>query len=270
MSNPGERDDAPEIENEADEIEQGADGSGADEGAADDLEGDGSDDAVDQGTEDTSGNNDGQARQSDEVAAKPRSAATIAVQEAKRAAKEAKAEAEALRREMDQIRQQTQGRQTAEQEAAERARLELMAPDEKVEYLLRKQEQGFNARFSQLQYQTWDANDRQSYVAACADQTARGKALASVRDEVERQRDQLISQGKAVPDRATIAAYLIGQRVLNNGAKAVKKQAAKGAENIQRQTAKPGAGRGDVGGGNERRGGSETEQRKSRLENLQI
>ena len=133
---------------------------------------------------------------------------------------------------MNQIRQQTQGRQTAEQEAAERARLELMAPDEKVEYLLRKQEQGFNARFSQLQYQTWDANDRQSYVAACADQTARGKALSSVRDEVERQRDQLISQGKAVPDRATIAAYLIGQRVLTNGAKAAKKQAAKGAENI--------------------------------------
>jgi hypothetical protein len=271
MSNPGERDDAHELEVETDVEEQGADGASSDEGDADGLGEESGEDGSDQGGEDPAGNHDGQAGQSAEVTGKPRSAATIAVQEAKRAAKEAKAEAEALRREMDQIRQQTQGRQTAEQEAAERARLELMPPEERMEHLLRKQEQGFNARFAQIQYQTWDANDRQSYHSACSDPTARGKALASVRDETERQAAQLRASGQAVPPRETIAAYLIGQRVLANGAKAVKKQADKGKENISRQTTKPGSGRGDVGGGNERRGtGTEADQRRDRLSNLQI
>jgi len=272
MSDPGKKPVSPDVEDiESDEVaEQGADGSSADEDGADEGEGDAGEDTSDQGAEDAAGDHEGQAGQSAEVAVKPRSAATIAVQEAKRAAKEAKAEAEALRREMDQIRQAATGRQTAEQEAAERARVELMSPDEKVDYLLKKQEQGFNARFSQLQYQTWDANDRQSYNTACMEQTVRGKALAAVRDETERRIEQLRASGERVPQREVIAAYLIGQRVLANGAKAVNKQAKQGKENIARQQARPVNSRGDQASEGTRRGGNEVEQRRNRLENMDI
>jgi hypothetical protein len=254
MSNPGERDDAPELDlEEASHVEeQGTDESGSDEGDADDLGEEPGDGDVDPEQGDDAGEDEGQAGKSAEVTGKPRSAATIAVQEAKRAAKEAKAEAEVLRRERDEALRERQGRQTEESRRLEQERIALMAPEEKTEYLLNRQQQGFDARFAALEYRQWDSADRTAFDGLCA----RNPAYDSVRDDVERQAETMRRAGQQVPERKVLAAYFIGQRAIERATKGGKaKQAAKGRENVQRQQAKPVGGRSDVAGGRERSGG---------------
>lgn len=270
MSGIGERKDAPEldIEDQVDGEEHGADGAGADEGDADALGEEPGEGDVDSEQDDNAGEDEGQAGQSAEVVAKPRSAATIAVQEAKRAAKEARAEAESLRRERDEAVRERQGRQTAEQTRLEQERVALMAPEEKTEYLLNKQQQGFDARFAALEYRQWDSADRTAFDGLCA----RNPAFDTVRDDVERQAETMRQAGQAVPKREVLATYFIGQRAIERAAKGGKsKQAAKGRENVQRQQGKPTGGRSDVAASRERSGGgSDAAQRRARLEDQQI
>ncbi len=270
MSNPGERDDAPEfdLEESAHVEEQGADGAGADDSDADALGEELGEGDVDSEQDDDAGEDEGQAGKPDEVAAKPRSAATIAVQEAKRAAKEAKAEAEATRRELAELRQAAQGRQSAEDKRLEQERFALMAPEEQTTYLLKKQEQEFNGRFAQLEYRQWDSADRTAFEGLCS----RNAAFDAVRDDVERQAEQMRRAGQQVPERKVLATYFIGQRAIERATKGGKtKQANKGRENVQRQQARPVGGRSDVAGGRERSGGGdEKSSRAKRLSDLQI
>lgn len=268
MSQVGERDAAPDVEVDDAEVEQqGADESGADEGDADDLgeESDGGD--ADHGEDDDAGADEGQAGQPAQVAAKPRSAATIAVQEAKRAAKEAKAEAEATRRELEQLRQQRQQAQTEQQQAVERERIALMSPEEKTDYLLNKQKQEFDGRFGALQFQMQDNADRIAFDSLCA----RDAALASVRDEVEAQLAEFRRQGQAGPSRENLATWFIGKRARERAAKGgAAKQRAKGAARVALAKAQPAGGRSDIRGGTERRGGDERAARAARLSDMEI
>jgi hypothetical protein len=269
MSNPGERDFSldNEVVDEV-EIEREPNVPGADEDGDDALgeePGDGDEHPVE---DDDAGADDGQAGQPAEVAARPRSAATIAVQEAKRAAKEAKAEAEATRRELNELRQASQGRQTAEQQNLERERLALMPPEEKFEYLLNKQKQDQDARFGAIQFQMQDGADRIAFQSLAARSDDIGKAYASVSDEVEKRLGEMRHRGGNA-DRETIAKYIIGERAVARLSRAKPRQAAKGQQNIQRQTTRPAPARGDIQGG-QRRGGSEAEGRRSRLDNIEI
>lgn len=268
MSQVGERKDAPEIEDVEDagqSDEQGADESGSDEGDADDIGEESDDGDADHGDDDDAGEDEGQGGQPPQVAAKPRSAATIAVQEAKRAAKEAKAEAEATRRELEQLRQQRQQVQTEEQRRAEAERIALMAPEEKTEYLLNKQKQEFDGRFGQLQFQMQDNADRVAFDSLCA----RDPALAAVRDEAEQKLQELRRQG-GTSTREIIATYLIGQKARERAAKGgFAKQKAKGKERVASAKSQPTAGRSDVRGG-ERRGLSGKSALEERLKDVQI
>ncbi len=264
MSGVGERDDAPEFEEVVDAEIEGADGANPDEGNPDDLGGDEADQPEPEGTEDTSGDHAGQAGQPGEV--KPRSAATIAVQEAKRRAKEAEAETVRLRAEMAEIQRQRVATQTAEERRLEAERLALMSPEEKSEHQLKRLEEGFNARIGALQFQTADSADRTAFETRCA----RVPAFDAIRDDVEAALAKARAGGSN-PSRETVAKYLIGERAIERAEKGGKtKQANRGQQNVQRQTVKPSSGRSDVQRGNQRSGGSEAAARAARLENQQI
>lgn len=255
MSQVGEKPDAPEVEDvEAPETET-PEAEAEDEGdEADGDEAEGDEEVDDAG---------GEAPPA--VAAKPRSAATVAVQEAKRAAKEAKAEAEATRRELNELRQAAQGRQTEEQRRVEAERLSLMPPEEKFEYLLNKQKQDFEARLGQVQFQTNDSADRTAFESLCA----RNPAFAAVRDDVESKIPELRRNGGNTT-REVMATYLIGQRALERAAKGGKsKQAAKGAAKVASAAARPVGGRSDIRGG-ERRETDDRAARAKRLDGMEI
>ena len=64
--------------------------------------------------------------------------------------------------------------------------------------------------------------------------------------EVETELANLRRQGQNV-DREALANYLIGKRARARGPKAVDKQRKTGERNIQRQSARPSAGRSDRG-----------------------
>ena len=253
MSGTGERDDAPEVETvEEAEIEQAVEETEGEEGEAADED---AEDGAAEGEQEEGG------EEAPEVAAKPRSAATIAVQEAKRAAKEAKAEAEASRRELEQLRQERQGRQTAEDKRLEQERVALMAPEEKTDYLLQRQQQEFNGRFGALEFRMQDASDRTGFENLCA----RNPAFDAVRDEVEQTLTTMRNNG-GNSTRETVATYLIGKRAIERAAKGGKsKQAAKGASRVQQNRVAAPSGRSDVKGGDSRRGGDEKAAREKRL-----
>jgi hypothetical protein len=266
MSSIGERDDAPELEVESDVEEQGADGASADEGDADEVDQESGEDGDDQGAEDDAGTDDGKAGQPAEVTGKPRSAATIAVQEAKRAAKEAKAEAAEATRRLNELTQQAQGRQTAEDKRFENERVALMAPEEKTDYLLNRQQQDFNARFGALEFRMHDAADRSAFASACA----RIPAYASIEKDVEAALTQARREGNN-PLRETVAKYLIGERAVAKAlAGGTQRQKTKGRENIARQTVKQPAGRSDVRPSGERTGANGKDALRQRLEDQQI
>lgn len=269
MSQVGERDDAPEVEAiESDEIEQqGADGASADEDGDDGVDeesGEGDDD-LPEGDNEPEGAGE---QRPEGVAAKPRSAATIAVQEAKRAAKAAREEAESTRRELAELRAAQQGRQTAEQQRLEAERISLMPPEEKYEYLLKAQETRFEARFGALQFQQGDSGDRVAFQSLCARNSDQGKALSSVSDEVERRLTELRRNGGNT-SREVLAKYILGERAYERAGRVKAKQEKKGAANIQRQQGKPSGGRSDVQGG-QRKGGDDRAARAARLADQQI
>lgn len=270
MSNPGVRvDDAPDFEETVDvEIEWG-DGPGPDEGGADDLDGDPAGGDGDNLEEDHAAGDVQQAGQPAAQGVKARSPATIAVQEAKRAAKEAKAEAEAARREAAELRAAAQGRQTQQEQILEQERLALMPHDEKLQYLLNKQAEDTRRQVGALQFQMQDGGDRIAFQSLAARNDAVGKAYASIADEVE-QRLAEVRRNGGNASRETVAKYILGERAVAGLSKAKPKQIQRGQENIQRQQARPTGGRGDVPGGQQRRGGDEAAARRTRLENQDI
>lgn len=159
------------------------------------------------------------------------------------------------------------GQRTAEEQRLEAARLELMSPEEKMTHLLQKQQQEFNGRLAALDYRQWDSSDRTAFEGLCA----RKPFLDAVRDDVERQVQQMRAAGQQVPQREILAKFFLGERAMARAEKGGKsKQAAKGRDNVQRQTVKPSGGRSDVAGGRERSGGSDAKARAERLSNLEI
>ena len=271
MSNPGEREDAPETDIEDVSHEEGADqddgrdGAGSDEDGADEGDGDESGGADDDLADDDAGADEGQAGKPAEVAKGP-GRRERAVIEAKRIAREAKADADATRAELQRLQQERQGRSQQEQQAERAARLELMGPDEKTNFLLNEQEQRFSGALNQLRFETADTKDQTRFEAVCA----RKPHFAAIADEVEAEL-QRMRRGGATAPRETIALYLIGKKADERASKGGKaKQAAKGAGRVQSQRVAAPSGRSDAKGGSDRRGGDTAAARKQRLEDQQI
>lgn len=269
MSGTGEREIAPEIEDVVDGEEHGADAADTDESDSDEVGEESDERDESDGEADLAGTDEGQAGRQDQVAGKPRSSATIAVQEAKRRAKAAEESAAEAKREVAELRAAQQGRQTEQQQNLERERLVLMSPEEKYEYLLNRQAEQTRQQVAGLQFQMQDGGDRIAFQSLAARNDDLGKAYSSVSDDVEQRLAEMRRTGQNAP-RETIAKYLIGERAVQRLARSKPKQQAKGQQRIASQTTKPGASRGDVAGGGERRGGSDAANRKARLEDQNI
>jgi hypothetical protein len=172
-----------------------------------------------------------------------------------REARERAAEAERLAREA--LNGQTRTN-TAEQERAERERLAQMDPWDRQEYLRRKDVEESRRQLGSLQAQIADSTDRAEFAAACA----ANAALAKVKDKVEAELTKLRANGQTVP-RQTLAAYLIGQQVLEKAPKARERAAKKAAGNLDRERARPAGGASDAPRGRDK---DERAARDKRLE----
>lgn len=226
----------------------------ADEGVEDDPV-----DDEDEGSDEDEPSDEADPEDSEEPPAKP-SRADDRVAKATRAAKEARETSARLERELAEARG---GRQTESQQAAvaeRKARLDAMEPEDRLTYLINESEQRTQAHLRQLQYENWEASNRNDFEARCA----RNPILAKVQDDVEKKFRELKAKGQ-VTDRDTIAKFIIGERALAGASKAGTKQRKAAAVAKDRQASRPVNSRSDVSAGSGKRL-SEAAARKKRLE----
>lgn len=166
------------------------------------------------------------------------------------------------RRPAPQVQQQGSREET---DAEFTARIQLLQPEDRIEARMERSERRNQRLIQQTQYQTQDMADKAAYDAKAATDPRYTRYASAV----ETKRAEFIQQGQLVP-REVLLKFLIGERVLGNvGQKEIKKQRAAGQERIDRQRTRPtGSGRSDVQ--TQRRGGSEAEQRRRRLEDMEI
>lgn len=230
------------------ELENGQEADDETEGFADDQ-----DDA--EGHERVEGDeaeDDDQEGSSGRVVPKGRSANRIAA--LRNESRQAAAENARLKRELEEVRQQQVSRQREADPEIERQRLELMTPEERMEYRFDKARQEDRQERVALQRQIWDGNDRANYQALVA-----SNPLATRhKDEVERLFQDQMRRGK-VTSREIILKYVIGEHAFKSAPKARQQQQRDGQRRIAQQTTRPSNGRGDVQGS--RRGGGTVEDR---------
>lgn len=170
-----------------------------------------------------------------------RSRGEARVENATRIAAEAKARAEALERELAEIRRTSQSQSERDRQERERQALENMDPLERLDYQRRNDAARLENHIGRLEQTIADSNDRAAFAALCA----RDPRIAKVADEVEAALAGSRANGVMVP-RETVAAYIIGQKLMSGAPKARAKQAANGAANVRRAQARPGTGGSDV------------------------
>lgn len=144
------------------------------------------------------------------------------------------------------------------------ARVQMLPPDERIEAKLARGEQIANLRHAQLSLQAQNMSDKAAYDAKAASNRRYAKYAAEVEKEWQKQ----LHAGMVVP-REAILKYLIGGKVLESSDTPEARRAREAnRKQVQRQEARPPAGRSDVQGG--RRQLSERAARAKRLENVQI
>jgi hypothetical protein len=199
-----------------------------------------------QGQPDAGEDEEGQGRaQADgRVLARDRPQRETAVVRAQRLAREARAEADNNKRELAELRAEIQrqnqqrAQETPEQESA---RLALMEPEQRADYRLNKALDNQNRQMSIMQTRMADAADKSTFAALCTT----NKFYAKVASRVETKLAEIRRLGQNV-DREALAKYVIGEMVLERGPKAASEQRRAGERNVQRQTVRGGAGRGDA------------------------
>lgn len=181
------------------------------------------------------------------------------VEAAVRAAREAQERADALEA---QIRNLTQNQSRASDEQAEAQRIAQMDPIERAEYMAQRAERNTQSMIGQLRQEMADNTDKAAFAAKCAV----NPALAKISDEVERTLSDLRRAGSTAP-RETVAAFLIGQKILAKAPAARTTAGKRAAERVSRERARPTGGGSDVTGGRTR---DEAAARRERLESASI
>ena len=170
----------------------------------------------------------------------------------------ARAEAEASRRELQAL---LSGQQRQSSEAQEQQRLAQMEPWERAEYIARQTEQRTLGVVARLERSIADQGDKAAFASMCATRPA----VAKVSAEVEKLHAEQIRNGGTPPPREVIAAYIIGQQVLNGASKARTSQARTAAANVSRERAAPTTTGSDVRGQ-----GGKTSSVRDRLRDVNI
>lgn len=144
-----------------------------------------------------------------------------------------------LTRELSEARQSRQQTYTPQETPEQRqARLELMAPEDRLRTEFREELQRRDAALQQTTVQLQDTSDRAAWEARCASNPAARKLSA----EVERELAALRSRGTNLA-REHVFTWIMGRRAVEN----LGKGRDKAADNRRRQTASPANARGDVG-----------------------
>lgn len=222
---------------------------------------DGNDDDTDPSGEGGDGQHQAEPGENEELADGQRepvrqpSRAERRVQSALQAANEAKERADALEA---QIRQLTEGQGRVSREQEEQERLARMDPYERAEYVAQRAERNTQGLVNQLRQEMADNTDKAGFAAKCAS----NPTLAKISDEVERTLSELRRTGSTAP-RETVAAFLIGQKVLAKAPAARSSASKRAAERTNRERARPSGGGSDVTGGRTR------DERAARLERLE-
>lgn len=196
----------------------------------------------------------------DQPARKP-SRAQARIEALDREVRESREREAEYRRELEQLRNGQSRVSAAQREQEELRRLEQMDPVERAEYIARSGEQRTNQRLDAISRQMADSTDRAEFAQACV----ANPALAKVKDEVETELTKLRAGNVNMP-RGTLAAYLIGRKVLEKAPKARTRAEKRAAANLDRERTRPAAGASDAPGrGREL---SEKAAREKRLENF--
>ena len=148
--------------------------------------------------------------------------------------------ANAAQRELEALR----NGQRQSSEAQEQQRLAQMEPWERAEYIARQTEQRTLGVVARLERSIADQGDKAAFAAMCATKPA----VAKVSAEVEKLHAEQIRNGGTPPPREVIAAFIIGQQVLNGAGKARASQARTAAANVSRERAAPTTTGSDVRG----------------------
>ena len=181
------------------------------------------------------------------------------VQAALQTAEEAKRQTAELEA---RIRQLTEGQSRATHEQQEQARVAQMDPYERAEYAAQRAERNTQEIVGQLRQEMADNSDKATFAAKCAGNAT----LAKISDEVEQTLSELRRNGSTAP-RETVAAFLIGQKVLAKAPAARTSAGKRAAERVNRERARPAGGGSDVTGGRTR---DEASARRERLNNASI
>ena len=176
--------------------------------------------------------------------------------------REANTRAERLERELQDIRAERQ-RQTVQTQEREPSaeEMSLWSTDQIVQYRLDKATGKFNQTLQQMQFQNQESADKTSFHSLCASDS-RAKKYA---DEVETRLLELRRQGQNV-QREVILKYLLGEKLLQQSAKATSQQRKQGEQRIARQRGSNPPPRSDTRAG--RQAETEAEKRAKRLENV--
>lgn len=181
------------------------------------------------------------------------------VETALREAREAREQAARLEEQLRAI--QTQGSRESDARAEE-ARIAQMEPWERAEYFARRAEERTNQTVQGLRQEMAEHTDRAAFAAECA----ANPRLAKIKDEVERRLVEARKGGVTLP-RRTLAAYIIGEKVLTEAPKARAAAERKAAGNLSRERARPTGGGSDAPASRTR---DEKSARMARLESASI
>lgn len=185
-------------------------------------------------------------------------------QKAEREAAEARQEAKAARERVEALEREMRAPREPQETATQRqARLDLMMPDERSEYLRQEDRRHSDQQLNALRFEMSDRADKSEFVALCGS----NPAFAAVKDEVESTLREMHARGMTAP-RETLATHAIGKRVLDRAKGAAPKLKKKAAENRQRNAGRPGGARSDTSGREGRL--SEAQARRKRLEGMEI
>lgn len=181
------------------------------------------------------------------------------VQAAIREAREAEERARQLEERLRTIETSTT---RASDEGREQERIAQMDPLERAEYLAQRAETRTQQMVNGLRQEMADQNDKATFAAECAS----NPRLAKYKDEVEKRLADARKNGITLP-RRTLAAYIIGEKVLTEAPKARVAAERKAAGNLSRERARPTGGGSDAPATRSR---DEVSARRARLENASI
>lgn len=144
------------------------------------------------------------------------------------------------------------------------ARFAAMEPWERTEALRQEDAQRTASTLQRIEFESRDNADRLAFETLAS----RNKTAAKLKDEVEKRLKDMRSNNMTAP-RETILKYLIGERMLANGARAEGKARKSAAANRDQQRARPSSGRADAPADDRRTSNAKTSRNK-RVESYQL